>query len=171
MLIKFLFKLHYYVFMLHSNCSIAFFAPPHTHPVIMSPRKHGDHCPFISPPFLNLLLFSASSSPFFLRLFRSCLFSTLKLSECPEFSWLTPPVCLRVFVYARVCVRVGSSAWHGETNWFVFSPLPHAQRGLQGDCRDDPVSDIHASAGFPHSLYTFRLLLVCPELLCSVYVY
>lgn len=107
--------------------------PPHTHPVIMSPRQHGDRCPFISPPFLNLLLFSASSSPFFLRLFRSCLFSTLKLSECPEFSWLTPPVCLRVFVYARVCAcRLIGLAWRNKLVCFQ-SPRPErSSRRLSG---------------------------------------
>lgn len=123
------------------------------------------HQPIIVPSFPLLFLtssvFLCHLQPFFPLsscCSRSCLFSTLKLSGCPEFSWLTPPVCLRVFVYVRVykcvyvCVSVCSLAWHGETNWFVFTPLLRTQRGLLGNCQDKPVSLMHASAGLPHSL-------------------
>lgn len=125
--------LHYYVFMLQSSYSISLCLCPTPHPPsnYLSPHQHGHRCSFISPPFLNLLFSSASSSPSSLPLpvsFHSCLFSTLKLSECPEFSWLTPPVCLRVFVYARVCAcRLIGLAWRNKLVCFQSS-APHPER-------------------------------------------
>ncbi len=55
-------------------------------------------------------------------------------------------------VCVYVCVSACSLAWHGETNWFVFTPLLRTQRGLLGNCQSKPVSLMHASAGLPLSL-------------------
>lgn len=113
---------------------------------------------FIVLLFLNLHCFSPPPPALLPSLILFLLFLSvqhIKAQRMPRVLVTHPscvPACVCLFVCMCACVSVCSLAWHGETNRFVFTPLLPTQRGLLGNCQDDPLSVMHTSAGFPHSL-------------------
>lgn len=113
---------------------------------------------FIAPLFLKLLCFSPPPPALLPSLILFLPFLSvqhIKAQRMPRVLVTHPscvPACVCLFVCMSACVSVCLLVWHGETNRFVFTPLLPTQRGLLGNCQDKPVSVMHTSAGFPHSL-------------------